>query len=551
MLIGLKVENYTLIQHLEIRFFKGYSVITGETGAGKSILLDALGLIMGNRADLATLKDAEKKCVIEAFFNVENYHLKDLFLENDWDYERETIIRREILPSGKSRAFINDSPVNLSDIQLLTNHLIDIHTQVDNREIESNDFQFFIFDSLANNFDKIFTYKSKFKIIKLKEKELKSLKEEYASLLKESDYNNHAFEELEKANFKLGEQSELEEVLNNLSNVELISENLNYSNQLISNEEIGIAWGVKNCKNALQKIANFNASFSELYSRLNSVSIEIEDINITLNNELEKLTFDPDRLSQVNDRLQLIYFLQKKHNVTTVDELIFIKDELQCKVSKFDNFETEISCLEEELKVLKDELTILAQEISEKRKLAIPIFKEKVLAILSDLGMSDADFSIQFNFEDIFFENGKDRIEMLFKANKGGVFGVIKKVASGGEIARIMLAVKTVLADYVTLPTIIFDEIDTGVSGEIAKKMGEIMGIMSKTRQVFAITHLPQVASQGQHHYKVQKSTLNNTTISSVELLNDTNRINEIATMISGNVLTDSAINHAKVLLNK
>lgn len=551
MLIGLKVENYTLIQHLEIRFFKGYSVITGETGAGKSILLDALGLIMGNRADLATLKDAEKKCVIEAFFNVENYHLKDLFLENDWDYERETIIRREILPSGKSRAFINDSPVNLSDIQLLTNHLIDIHTQVDNREIESNDFQFFIFDSLANNFDKIFTYKSKFKIIKLKEKELKSLKEEYASLLKESDYNNHVFEELEKANFKLGEQSELEEVLNNLSNVELISENLNYSNQLISDEEIGIASGVKNCKNALQKIANFNASFSELYSRLNSVSIEIEDINITLNNELEKLTFDPDRLSQVNDRLQLIYFLQKKHNVTTVDELIFIKDELQCKVSKFDNFETEISCLEEELKVLKDELTILAQEISEKRKLAIPIFKEKVLAILSDLGMSDADFSIQFNFEDIFFENGKDRIEMLFKANKGGVFGVIKKVASGGEIARIMLAVKTVLADYVTLPTIIFDEIDTGVSGEIAKKMGEIMGIMSKTRQVFAITHLPQVASQGQYHYKVQKLTLNNTTISSVELLNDTNRINEIATMISGNVLTDSAINHAKVLLNK
>ncbi len=550
MLLSLSVQNYALIEQLNINFTNQFATITGETGAGKSILLGALGLIMGNRADLSSLKDKEKKCVVEASFEVSKYKLQPLFAANDLDYEDTTIIRREILPSGKSRAFINDTPVNLSELQILAENLIDIHSQQQTRELEQQNYQISILDAISSNSGNLKQYSVLLSDFKQKSKELEVAIAEKNALFTAQEYNSYLLNELIQIALQPNEQAELEEELLSLNNSELISETLA---KLVSNandEQFGFINALKECKNAFHKIANFSTSYSELYERLNSSLIELEDITDTSFNLAEKNVYNPERLEFISGRLQTIYDLQKKHQVSTIEDLIEIRNQLDEKVLLVDNLEEKINKLNTYLSAKTSELNKVATSITESRTKAIPVFIDKVSSILFQLGMPDSQFKMELIASNQFLSNGKDELEVLFSANKGTSLGSFKKVASGGEMSRIMLAIKSVLADFSQLPTILFDEIDTGVSGEIALKMGEIMKKMSANLQVFAITHLPQIASKGDAQYKVSKETIAENTISKIVKLNNEQRIVEIAEMLSGKQITDSALTHAKTLLN-
>lgn len=550
MLLSLSVQNYALIEQLNINFSNQFATITGETGAGKSILLGALGLIMGNRADLSSLKDKEKKCVVEASFEISNYKLQNLFETNDLDYENTTIIRREILPSGKSRAFINDTPVNLSELQILAENLIDIHSQNQTRELEQQNYQISILDAIGSNSENLKHYTDLISDYKQKSKELEQAIAEKNTLLTAQEYNSYLLNELLQVALQPGEQTELEAELLGLNNSELISETLNKLVSSANEEQFGFINSLKECKNALQKIAAFSTSYSELYERLNSALIELEDITDTSFNLAEKNIYNPERLEFISSRLQTIYDLQKKHQVSSIEDLIEIRNQLDEKVLLVDNLEEKINSLQKYLSVKTSELNASAKKITENRSKAIPIFIDKISSILFQLGMPDSQFKIELLPSNQFLSNGKDELELLFSANKGTSLGSFKKVASGGEMSRIMLAIKSVLADFSQLPTILFDEIDTGVSGEIALKMGEIMRKMSKNRQVFAITHLPQIASKGEAQYKVSKETLSENTVSKIVKLTSEERIVEIAEMLSGKNFTDSALTHAQTLLN-
>jgi DNA repair protein RecN (Recombination protein N) len=550
MLTSLSIKNFALIEQLEMNFSNQFSIITGETGAGKSILLGALGLVLGKRADLTSLKDKEQKCVIEAHFQIDKYNLKDFFTENDLDYEPMTIIRREILPSGKSRAFINDSPVNLTELQDLGEFLIDIHSQHQTQELSNETYQIEILDAIANHQNILSEYKQQLSKYKSVKNELKKLKEEKENLSKESDYNTFLLEELLAANLKEGEQTDLEAELEKLSNVEFIKENLDKSLALAEEEQIGIITTLKEVKLSMHKIASISTDFNDLYERISSILIEFDDVVSELNSQSEKLVNDPERLELVNQKLQAIYNLQKKHNVTTVEELLLIQNDLDNKVVLADDLDSHIAKLELQLNELVSHLDNLSLKISENRKNAIPVLTDQITAILSQLGMPNARFNFEITASDNYLISGKDVIQLLFSANKGTDFGLLKKVASGGEMSRIMLAVKSILANYSKLPTIIFDEIDTGVSGEIAHKMGDIMKGMSNQMQVFAITHLPQIAAKGHQHYKVFKSIQGDNTISELQLLSNEERITEIAEMLSGKNISESALTHAKALLN-
>lgn len=550
MLLSLSIKNYALIELLEIDFSNQFSIITGETGAGKSILLGALGLVLGNRADLSVLKDDAQKCVIEAQFSLVNYNLKALFLENDLDYEDQTIIRREILPSGKSRAFINDSPVNLSELQLLATFLIDIHSQHQTREILNEEYQLQIVDAIANNNALIQNYAEELKEYNTTRKQLKVFQQEKETLSNEQEYNSYLLNELLQANLKVGEQISLEEELEQLSNVEFIKESLDKALLLINEEQIGVLVNLNEIKNALQKIAGLSKNYQEISNRINSVLLEFEDINNECYSQSEKIINNPERLEEVNSKLQIIYSLQKKHQVSSIDELLEIQEKLDEKVIKVDDLENTISKLEKAFALSKQKVDKIANDISIKRKEIVPVLSSKLEAILGELGMPDAQIIFSLTETDSYFKTGKNTVETLFTSNKGMQLGTIKKVASGGEMSRIMLAIKAVMANYTNLPSIIFDEIDTGVSGEIAIKIGEIMKKMSENMQVFAITHLPQIAAKGKQHYKVFKYTNNDTTVSELKLLTNEERIVEIAEMLSGKSISDSALNHAKALLN-
>ncbi len=550
MITSLSIENFALIEKLNINFSQGFSVITGETGAGKSILLGALGLILGKRADLTSLKNKEEKCVIEAVFSIENYGLKSFFEENDLDYETETIIRREILPSGKSRAFINDSPVNLQQLQDLSDYLIDIHSQHQTLELSNQDFQITLLDSLAKNQDLIGQYKSNLLSYKKLQTKLNELIANKNSLAKEQDYNTFLLDELITANLKSGEQEILEGELEMLSNIEFIKESIEKSIAISNEEQFGVIQNLKEIKLSLQKINGLSETYKDLFERLNSVIIEFEDINDELNNEQEKLVNDPEKLELVNQKLQMIYSLQKKHQVETVDDLIKIKEELEAKVFLSNDIDNQIAELQNQLIITQNLLEKISKEIHNKRVGVVPNLTEKLSVILSELGMVNAKFKFEIQYGENYLTNGKDDVQLLFSANKGSDFGLLKKVASGGEMSRIMLAIKSVLAEDTKLPTIIFDEIDTGISGEIANNMAEIMKKMSSQMQIFAITHLPQIASKGKSHYKVFKTTNENTTISEIIQLNDEQRVLEIAEMLSGKNPSDSALTHAKALLN-
>lgn len=550
MLLSLSVQNYALIEQLNINFNNQFSTITGETGAGKSILLGALGLIMGNRADLSSLKDKEKKCVVEASFDISKYNLQPLFIANDLDFENITIIRREILPSGKSRAFVNDTPVNLSELQVLAENLIDIHSQNQTKELEQQNYQISILDAIGSNSENLKVYGGLLSDYKQKSKELEQTIANKNTLNSAQEYNLYLLNELEQIGLQPNEQAELEAELVSLNNSELISETLSKLIASANDETFGYVNTIKDCKNALQKIASFSTTYSDLFDRLNSSLIELEDIAETAYQVAEKNIYNPERLEYLSGRLQVIYDLQKKHQVATIEDLITIKNQLAEKVLLVDNLEEKINSLTKLLQEKTNELDSLASIISENRQKAIPVFVENISAILFQLGMPDSQFLLQLQHSNQYFSNGKDELELLFSANKGTQLGAIKKVASGGEMSRIMLAIKSVLADFSQLPTILFDEIDTGVSGEIALKMGEIMKKMSANRQVFAITHLPQIASKGFSQYKVSKETVLENTISKIVVLNEEERIVEIAEMLSGKQISSSALTHAKTLLN-
>ena len=550
MLASLSISNFALIDKLGIDFSDGFSIITGETGAGKSILLGALGLVLGKRADLTSLKNKEEKCVIEAHFQIANYNLQAFFDSNDLDYEDETIIRREILPSGKSRAFINDSPVNLQELQDLSVFLIDIHSQHQTQELSEELFQFQIIDSVAENQENIHRYSAILSTYKKDRSNLATLTSKLQTLLKEQDYNTFLLDELLAVKLKVNEQEELEQVYEQLNNVEFIKENLDKSLALANEEQFGILQNLKEIKNALQKTISFSPEYQSLFDRINSVTIEFDDIISELSQQTENLVHDPENLELVNQKLQNIYNLQKKHQVNSIEELLEIQNDLDNKVVSVVELEFEIKKLADSIEAAASELDKLALNIRNNRLKAVPVLSEKLIFILEQLGMPNVRFNMELKETEHYFANGKDELQFLFSANKGSDFGLLKKVASGGELSRIMLAVKAILAQYSNLPTIIFDEIDTGVSGEIANKMAAIMKDMSNKMQVFSITHLPQIAAKGKTHYKVYKSIQGDTTISELKLLTFEERIVEIAEMLSGKDISDSALNHAKALLN-
>lgn len=550
MITSLAIKNYALIEKLTIDFSKGFSIITGETGAGKSIILGALGLALGKRADLTSLKNKEEKCVIEAHFDISKYNLLPFFEANDLDYEAETIIRREILPSGKSRAFINDSPVNLQELQELSLYLIDIHSQQQTQELSDEDVQFKIIDAIAGNLDTIVTYQSVLKNYKSNKSKLNALTKRKSEASKEQEYNTFLLEELVSAKLKSGEQEFLEENYEQLNNVVIIKEELDKSLAIANEEQIGVFHNLNEIKNAIQKIALFSADYNLLFERITSLKIEFEDISTELNRCSEKLINDPEQLNLINQKLQLIYNLQKKHQVSTVDELLTIQTKLENSVLELGNIDDEIAKLTELVDDNIKELDQICDTIHKNRLEAIPLLSQKLISILETLGMPNVRFNMELKSTPTYFENGKDELQFLISANKGTDFGLLKKVASGGEMSRIMLAVKAILAQYSKLPTLIFDEIDTGVSGEIANRMGEIMKEMSTQMQIFAITHLPQIAAKGNEHFKVYKSTVGDDTQSELKLLTVDERVVEIAQMLSGTVISDSALNHAKALLN-
>ena len=550
MLLSLSIKNYALIESLETDFSNQFSVITGETGAGKSILLGALGLVLGNRADLTSLKDKEQKCIIEAVFLIANYDLKSFFEANDLDYEERTIIRREILPTGKSRAFINDSPVNLQELQELGIYLLDIHSQHQTRELTETAYQLEIIDAVANNTSFVALYQQQLTVLKAKQKQLLEAAAEKQLLEKEHEYNSYLLNELLAANLQEGEQEILEQELEQLSNVEFIKEQFSRMLSIANEEQIGAVVQLKEMKLALQKLSPFSTLYLQLYERLQSTFLEIEDLINEGEKSFDKINADPERIEYVNNKLQALYALQKKHQVQSIQELLVIRDQLDDKVLKVDDLEIQIKQLEQEVNENIVVIDGIALSISENRKQGIPQLVEKMKTILSQLGMAEANFQFDLVATDHYFAAGKDELNVLFSANKGTHLGPLKKVASGGEMSRIMLAVKSILAHYSKLPTIIFDEIDTGVSGEIAIKMGEIMKEMSATMQVFAITHLPQIAAKGDTHYKVVKRSQGTTTISELVLLSPEERITQIAEMLSGKEVTASALEHAKALLN-
>jgi len=550
LLTSLYIKNYALIDELNVAFNNGLTIITGETGAGKSILLGGLSLVLGKRADLSQVKNAEEKCIIEAVFDIANYDLKELFKVLDLDYDVQTIIRREILPSGKSRAFINDTPVTLESLVALSSYLIDIHSQHQTQQLTQDDYQFKVIDALAENKSNLETFSKGLVAYKSLQKDLEELKLSKAELIKEYDYNLFLSNELNEINLEKIDLEDLENQYEELNNVETIGEKLSSSKVILNTEDLGAIDQLKAVKQELSKIAGFGKLYESLKARIDSVGIELEDILVELDNLEENLSTDPQELEQIGSKLQIINNLFQKHSVSEIEELITIKNDLKSKIDNTEILDDTIRLKEEQILKLEEKLNQVALKIHNKRKKIIPVFVSKLEAILSDLGMPNAKFKVELETTRHFLKNGKDNLQFLFMANKGSSFNELKKSASGGELSRIMLAIKSILAEYIQLPSIMFDEIDTGVSGEISNKMGEIMKQMSSQMQVFTITHLPQIAAKGNSHFKVFKTDIEEVTHTQLKKLNEDERIVEIAQMLGGLNITDSAMAHAKQLLN-
>jgi DNA repair protein RecN (Recombination protein N) len=550
LLSDLSIKNYALIDTLQVQFDSGFTSITGETGAGKSILLGGLALVLGKRADLSNINDPNKKCCIEATFNIENFNLKSFFEEHDLDFETLTILRREILPSGKSRAFINDTPVNLTTLAELGGQLIDIHSQQQTQELTHDDFQFQIIDALAKNSTPLETYQHLLKSHKLAQKQHTELIASKIQSEKEQDYQTFLLNELTEANLKAIDLEALENEYNTLNNVESIQTELALAIQIISTEDLGVASNLRTLKQVFQKLSEIASVYAPLSERIQSIAIELDDVFNEIESEQSKLEVNPIRLNEIDAILQTVHNLFSKHAVNTIEALIEIEADLTTQLDNLASLDDAIATLENQLKSLVKQLDTQAKALHKQRQQVLPDLVQQLETILTDLGMPNARFKLVLNPSDSYLYNGKDQLEFLFTANKGGQFLPLKKAASGGELSRIMLAIKSVLSKYQQLPTIMFDEIDTGVSGEIAHKMGDIMSQMSADMQVFSITHLPQIAAKGQTHFKVYKQDTQNTTVTSLKKLTAQERVEELAQMLGGKKLSESAIAHANQLLN-
>jgi DNA repair protein RecN (Recombination protein N) len=534
---------------MDITFPKGFISITGETGAGKSIMLGALFLVLGQRADQNVLWDKEKKCIVEAEFLLEE-ELEDFFNDNDLDYSSTTILRREITPNGKSRAFINDTPVSLSIQKELSEKLIDIHSQNSTQTLKNSIFQFSIVDSYIEDKSLLNEYKELYLKWATIKKKIQGLEEKENEFLKEKSYFEFLSTEFEKAQLEKDEQELLEKDIELLSNAQQIKETIfNASNSLNGEGEINVLNSLQQVKQNISKLSSFSKELEEIYKRIEEAFIELKDINFELNSFNDTIIADDNLLEKKQDRLNLIYSLEKKHQVNSIEELLRIRDEIDDKLLVSSNLEDEIGELKTKEEKLYTSLKDIAKKITKQRREASQNIEEQILPLFSLMGMQEARIKIEIKEIEHININGEDEINFLFNANKGGVLQDISKVISGGELSRLMLALKAILSRRHTMPTIIFDEIDTGVSGDIASKVGEIMLSMSFFHQVIAITHLPQIASKANYHYKVSKKVDNNTTYSNMQLLNKEERINEIALMISNGKITPSAIALAKELL--
>ena len=550
MLKNLSIKNYALIDDLNVDFNNGLTIITGETGAGKSILINALSLLLGKRSDSSSINNLNKKCIVEATFDLSNYNLKNIFADNNLDYDTDTIIRREILPSGKSRAFVNDSPVVLSQLSSISQYIIDIHSQHQNLDLVNIDFQFDIIDSVSNNNKLLKEYKVKFLKYKNYKSELKLIKDSKLELSKAFDYNNHLLDEINNLNISDINLDDLENSYKELSNFEDIKSDLNLSSSILNDNEHGIISLMSKLNLNLKDLSSKSNSFLSLYNRLNSIYIDLDDISKDIQASNDRLTNSPVELSEISDLLSKINNVLRKHSVDNLNDLIIIQSDLATKVSKSNNIDDEIQSLNSFIKTMESELLVLSKQLNSNRVNVIPNLVKNLKEILGDLGMKSAQFLIEISPVEDFLFNGMDKLEFKFSANKGSDFKLLKHSASGGEISRIMLAIKSIIANYKKLPTLMFDEIDTGVSGEVSNKIGDIMQEMSSRMQIFTITHLPQIAAKGESHFKVYKTEMDDSTTTNLIKLNNQDRIVEIAKMLEGDNISNSAVAHAKQLLN-
>ncbi len=549
MLKALSINNYALINQSQIELPSKLTVITGETGAGKSILLGALGLVLGNRADSTSLFDATKKCVIEAVFDISDLGLVDFFNEHDLDYEVESTLRREITAEGKSRAFINDTPVNLAVVKEMAAYLIDIHSQHQTLLLNESNFQFNILDSLANSHEVRHEYQNLFKGVKAKEKKLADYQAQQAKAKADLDYYTFLFNELDSANIKEGELKVLEQDYINLSNAEGIKQTLNKVNAALSEDEMNIVTQLSTLKVSLNSLNKFGDKYTELSNRLNSALIELKDISDELVAISDDIVYSNEKMNLVNEKLDAINRLLKKHNVKTDTELIETRNDIEQKLSQIEGIDELVVALEKEIKADYKKIDKVAEELNKLRNSCVSKFEKETNAMLLDLSMPNAQFKVDISYGNEYFVNGKNTIQFLFSANKGAALANLQKVASGGELARLMLCLKAQLAKSSKLPTIIFDEIDTGISGDVANKVGIIMEKMGANMQVVSITHLPQIASKGDSHLFVYKEDSKNKTQSFIKKLSKEERIIEVAKMLSTDNPTEAAIGNAKELL--
>jgi len=550
MLSYLSISNYVLIEKLDIDFQSGFSVITGETGAGKSILLGALGLILGDRADRETVFKGSKKCVIEGHFQVDDLHLEAIFEEYDIDYDSVCILRREVNTAGKSRAFINDTPVKLPVLKDIGAHLIDVHSQNQNQQLNHSQFRLGLLDAYASHDTLMNAYRQNFTAYKQAEQELKLLKEDFLKKQNEKEYHQFLYDEIEKANIQEGEQEELEEELQVLNHVEEIKQHLFVTAQEIVNHEDNMVSRLQSLLDKIRTISSYQKTVQELEDRLDSVAVELQDIGEVAHSLEEQIHFDSSRLEYVNDRINTIFTLVNKHGVEDAEHLLILKQELEAQLFLVLDTEEEIKEKELLLKKQQSDLSTQARQISDHRKKASKKIVKLVVDNLRLLGMPKADLDIAFDELPDLTIHGKDRISLMFKANLGSPMSEISKVASGGELSRIMLSVKYVLALKKAIPTIVFDEIDTGVSGEVSDKLASLMKSLGQRIQVISISHLAQIASKADYHYLVYKENDANFTRSNIKQLTEKERMNEIAAMLSGASVSESAVRHAKELLN-
>ena len=550
MLIKVSVKNFALIDSLEIDFSEGFSTITGDTGSGKSILLNALSLIIGKRADHNLLKNNKIKCVIEAEFDLSNFKLKKIFEKNNLDYFDHSILRREVLPNGKSRSFINDTPANLDLMKSIGEKLIDIHTQNESLILSKDNFFFSLIDNLSEQNNIVKNFSQNLTLYKELILELKKLNRINVSLQNDYDYNLYLLNELKDAKLFLGEQKDLEENLKILKNSEEIIASLNQIDNLIQNDEKSIENQIRNLNFILSNISKFSDKYSVVKERIESVLIELEDIKLELIGSSSDFNNNPFELEEMESRLNLIYNLQKKHSVNSISDLIQVTNNLEEKLEKNNNIIIDIENLKNEILLKESLLKEQSKKISISRKKVLPNLKNQIESILGSLGMKNSSFIFNIKESENYNKYGNDIVEVLFSANKGIDYSPIFKVVSGGELSRILLSIKSILSKHLNLPTMIFDEIDTGISGEMSNAMANLMLNMSKTMQIISITHLPQIAAKGENQYNVYKYQKSGITNTKIKKLNSEERVEEIAKMLSGDIISSSALTHAKELLN-